>query len=76
MDDVREFFKEINNSFTIYVVEQRFAVGRGSEYFRSFKGTKNYIDSDKVIKKRIGDILYKINEHIPSLGDLINSCFK
>lgn len=75
MDDVREFFKEINNSFTIYVVEQRFAVGRGSEFFRSFKGTKNYIDSDKVIKKRIGDILYKINKHIPSLGDLINSCF-
>lgn len=75
MCDVRNFFREIDNAFTIYVVERKFASGRGSDYFRSFKGTPNYIDSDKVIKKHIGGILYHINQHIPSLGDLINSCF-
>ena len=61
IEDVRDFFKETDNSFTIYVVEQRFVVGRGLEYFKSFKGTQNYIDSDLIIKKRISKILQTIN---------------
>ena len=43
MEDIRDFFKEQEEAFTIYVVEQRFVTGRGSDYFRSFKGKPNYI---------------------------------
>lgn len=75
MEDVRYFFKEIDSAFTIYVVEQRFVVGRGADYFRSYKGKVNYIDSDKEIKNRIGKILQKINKHIPNVAELVQSCF-
>lgn len=75
MDDVREFFKETDNCFTIYVVEQRFVVGRGSEYFRSYKGKINYIDCNRVIKNRLSDILKVICKHIPNTTDLLKKCF-
>lgn len=75
MEDVRDFFREIDSVFTIYVVEQRFVVGRGADYFRSYKGKINYIDSDKEIKNRIGKILQKINKHIPNTAELVQSCF-
>jgi aspartate carbamoyltransferase regulatory subunit len=74
-EDVRDFFKEINESFTIYVVEHRFAIGRGLEYFKSFKGKVNYIDTDTVIKKRLNSILNTINKNIPDTGNLIKSVF-
>ena len=75
MEDIRDFFKENDSSFTIYVVEQRFVTGRGADYFRSFKGTVNYIDSDEVIKKRLKGILGKITTHIPNITELIDKCF-
>ena len=56
MEDITYLFRENENDFTIYVVEQRFVVGRGLEYFKSFKGKPNYIDTDELAKKR----LYKI----------------
>lgn len=76
MDNVTDFFLETEEGFTVFVVEQRFAVGRGLEYFRSYKGTVNYIDSDLVIKKRLSKILRKINQHVPNTVELINTCFK
>jgi len=75
LEDIREFFKETDSAFTIYVVEQRFVVGRGADYFRSFKGKVNYIDTNEVIKKRTTGILSKITKHIPSLTELIGICF-
>jgi len=75
LEDIRDFFKENDSSFTIYVVEQRFVTGRGADYFRSFKGTVNYIDSDEVIKKRLKGILGKITTHIPNITELIDKCF-
>lgn len=75
MEDVRDFFKETDNCFTIYVVEQRFVIGRGAEYFRSYKGKINYIDCNTVIKKRLSDILRIICKHVPDTGELIKSCF-
>lgn len=75
MEDIREFFKESDSAFTIYVVEQRFVVGRGAEYFRGFKGKVNYIDTDEVMKKRLKGILGKITAHIPNLANLIDKCF-
>lgn len=75
LEDVRDFFKETDSTFTIHVVEQRFVVGRGSDYFRSYKGEINYIDSNHVIKKRIFRILNTINKYIPNTAELIQKCF-
>ncbi len=75
MEDVRSFFREIDDNFTIYVVEQRFVVGRGSEYFRSYKGKINYIDTDYTMRKRLGDILSRINKYVPDTSSLIKFCF-
>lgn len=57
MDDVKKFFLEQQETFTIYVVEQRFVVGRGLEYFKSFRGKPNYIDTNEYAQKRIHTIL-------------------
>lgn len=75
MEDVKVFFKETENVFTIYVVEQRFVVGRGAEYFRSFKGKENYIDTNKTMKKRLARILQAIHKKIPDSAELIKDCF-
>ena len=75
MEDIRDFFKEQEEAFTIYVVEQRFVTGRGSDYFRSFKGKPNYIDTNTVIKKRISNILKVINKKIPNISEIVKICF-
>lgn len=51
MDDIKEYFQESDNMFTIFVVEQRFVVGQGQEYFKSYRGTANYISSEESLKK-------------------------
>ena len=75
MEKVSNFFEEMENSFTVVVVEQRFAVGRGLEYFRSFRGKPNYIDSDLMIKNFLSKILNRINQHTPNVVELIKTCF-
>lgn len=76
MEDVKVFFKETEPDFTVYVVEQRFAVGRGSEYFRSFKGKDNLIDTNWKIKRLIGAILKWINKRIPNAATVVTTCFE
>ena len=51
MKDIKQYFQETNDTFTIFVVEQRFVVGQGNEYFKSFRGTANYISTEEAIKK-------------------------
>ena len=38
MEDIKSFFREDNSHFTIYVVEQKFAIGRGHDYSNLLKG--------------------------------------
>lgn len=76
MEDVRNFFKETDTAFTIYVVEQRFVVGRGSDYFRQYKGKENYIDTNIVMKKRLSRILQGISKKIPNGAELVKTCFE
>lgn len=75
MDEITHFFRETDNAFTIYVVEQKFVVGRGADYFKSYKGKENYIDSNKVMKNRLNRILIGINKKIPESAELIKKCF-
>lgn len=70
-DDILSFFRETQEAFTVYVVEQRFVVGRGLDYFKSFKGKPNYIDSNTAIRRRISKILRWIGKNIPAASDLI-----
>ena len=75
MEDIRLFFKEDISQFTIYVVEQKFAIGRGLEYFKSFKGKSNHIDTDALAQKRIYKIYSWIDKRIPIIADLIKTVF-
>lgn len=75
MEDIKSFFREDNSKFTIYVVEQKFAIGRGLDYFKSYKGKSNYIDTDALAQKRIYKIYSWIEKRIPSIADMINIGF-
>ena len=70
-ENITTFFQESEYGFMVYVVEQRFAVGRGAEYFRSFKGKKNLIDTNHMMKKRISIILRWIQKNVPNVADVI-----
>ena len=70
MENIRDFFKETENNFTVYVVEQRFVLNRGADYFRSFKGKENYIDSNKKIQGRLSRILNGIAKRVPQIMNL------
>lgn len=74
-DNILDFFRESEDTFTIYVVEQRFAVGRGSDYFKSFKGKSNLIDTSQKARQQINSILKWINKRVPSVAELITACF-
>lgn len=76
MEDVRDFFKETDTAFTIYVVEQRFVVGRGADYFRQYKGKENYIDTNRVMKSRLSRILQGICKKVPNGAELVKTCFE
>lgn len=70
-EDVLSFFRETQEAFTVYVVEQRFAVGRGLDYFKSFRGKPNYIDTNNAIRKRISKVLRWIQKNVPAASELI-----
>jgi len=73
--DIREYFRENDNTFTIYVVEQRFVVGRGHDYLCSFKGKPNYIDSDLELESLLQKIVGRIYKAVPNLAGIVESIF-
>lgn len=75
MEDIKSFFREDISKFTIYVVEQKFAIGKGLDYFKSYKGKSNYIDTDALAQKRIYKIYSWIEKRIPSIADMIKIGF-
>lgn len=75
MQDITSLFYE-EEGFTIYVVEQRFVVGQGKEYFNSFKGKENFISSNAKIKRRIFIILRWIQKNLPNVYDLVEVVVK
>lgn len=74
-DDVLSFFRDHMNQFTIYVVEQRFVTGKGCDYFRSFRGKPNYIDSDQMVKSFLVKVHQWIDKKIPVIAELIKIGF-
>ena len=73
--NVEDYFNEYNESFTIYVVEQRFVVGQGKDYFKSFVGKNNFVSDNNSIKKIIFKIMKKIQQHSPNIAELVGICF-
>ncbi len=75
MENINELFRDHYNEFTIYVVEKRFVVGRGLDFFKSYIGKPNYIDSDKLAHERINKILEWIGKAVPPIASLIEAVF-
>jgi hypothetical protein len=71
-ESILELFRETQEGFTIYVVEQRFAVGRGWEYFKSFRGKNNYIVTDDAIKKLVSRVSHWMSKNRPMVKDLVS----
>lgn len=51
MTEIEKIFIQDDDTFTVFVVSQKFVVGKGHEYFHSYINTPNYLDSDEQIKK-------------------------
>ena len=75
MEDIKSFFREGGNKFTIYVVEQKFVIERGRDYFKSFLGKDNYIDTNVLAQRRLYKIYDWIEKKIPPIADLIKIGF-
>ncbi len=75
MIDVSNLFRETNDGFTIYVVEQRFAVGCGYEYFNQYRGKENYIKNEQVLSRRIDKIIRWSQQKVPNVSELVSKCF-
>lgn len=73
MIEIEKIFYNDTNVFTIFVVEQRFAVGRGHEYFSKFVNTQNYFDSEKKVKLFYNKILDKIQAGVTPVSNSLSS---
>lgn len=72
MNEIEKIFIQDDNTFTIFVVEQRFAVGRGKEYFHSFLNTSHIFDSDEQIKKTFSKAIETISKNVAPIEKLIS----
>lgn len=75
MTDIKQYFQESSGVFTIYVTEQRFVVGQGKDYFKSYRDTNNFISTEDSLKKNINKILFWTQKHIPNITEIIKMCF-
>ena len=73
MLDIEKIFYNDSNIFTIFVVEQRFVVGRGHEYLGKFINTQHFFDSEKKAKQFYKKIVDKIQGSVTHVADSISS---
>lgn len=71
MTDIEKLFIQSDKTFTVFVVEQHFAVGRGYEYFRSYRNKPNFIDSDEQIKKVFSRAVETISKNVAPVEKLV-----
>lgn len=71
-----DFFKESRQGFIVYVVEQRFAHGRGNEYFKSYKGTPSYLSSEKDVKRTMSVVYRWMQKNTPQIAELLKATLK
>lgn len=71
MLEIEKLFYNNTNTFTIFVLEQRFVVGRGHEYLNKFINTDHFFDSEKKIKDFYKKIVDKIQESVTPVSKSI-----
>lgn len=71
MTEIEKLFTQSNNEFTVFVVEQRFAVGKGYEFFRSYRNTSHFISSDEQMKKVFSKAVETISKNVAPVEKLI-----
>ncbi len=71
LQNVADFFMEHTELFTIYVVEQMFAMNRGNSYFKQYLNTENFIIDDEKIQRLTVRILAWIQQKIPPVATLV-----
>lgn len=67
---INDYFSEHIDSFTIYVVEQKFAVNQGKDYFKQFANEEHLINSDSKMKRHLSKMLNWIQKKIPDVAEL------
>ena len=72
MNEIEKIFMQEDSTFTVYVVEQQFVVGRGLEYFKKYLNTSNYITSEKQIKNVFSKAIQTISKNVAPVEKLIN----
>lgn len=72
-EEIKDDFLEVDDEFTLFIVDQKYYLHRGHKYLQQFLNSNNWISSDKIIKKRIDKILEWIEKNIPHIGELIKS---
>ncbi len=73
MLDVEKIFYNDSSVFTIFVVEQRFVVGRGHEYLNKFINTHHFFDSERKVKQFYNKIVDKIQGSVTHVADSVSS---
>lgn len=76
MNKTYEIFNELQNTFTIFVVEQRFALNRGYDYISSYKNSDHYIKSESDINTRMTKLMRWIEKKIPCATELVSLYIK
>lgn len=71
MEDIEKIFSQENGKFTVFVVEQRFAVQKGRKYFESFKNTSNFLTTDEQINNVFKKIFGIIEKNVAPVSKLI-----
>lgn len=72
-DVIKDYFSEHIESFTIYVVEQKFALNQGREYFKQFSAGVHFINNNNKMKKHLSKVLGWIQKKIPDVAELTNN---
>ena len=71
MTEIEKIFIQDDDTFTVFVVSQKFVVGKGYEYFHSYINTPNYLDSDEQIKKTFFKAVETIGKNITPVSKII-----
>jgi len=72
MTKIENIFRPETNIFTVFVVEQRFVVGRGHKYLKAFINTPNFFDSEEKAGKLLHGIIDKIEKNVAPVSKLIS----
>ncbi len=75
-EEIKNDFQEVNDEFTVFVVEQKYYLHRGHPYLSQFINKENWISTDRKMNTLLNKIVSWVFKKIPILSDLIESLSK